>query len=36
MKTLWRDPVGAGFMLNLALLAIYTVLVAAQWVWAAF
>jgi len=36
MKRVLSDPIGAGFVLNFVLLALYIVLVAAQWVLAAF
>ena len=36
MRRVLSDPIGAGFVLNLVLLAVYVLLVATQWVLAAF
>lgn len=36
MKRVMSDPIGAGLVLNVALLTAYVVLVTVQWVLAAF
>ena len=36
MRRVLSDPIGAGFVLNLGLLTVYVLLVATQWVLAAF